>query len=231
MKERVVGMKREKKIEKKITGWSYMDLAITAFAGLGIELIYAFFLEPFLYGVSMQAWNSMQSILHWSLTCVTWGLMAWYVVRSGKKQLSFDIWEKGEKAKPWQWALILVIVAVCIVMNYRDWGGFKIMMEFQRKGIVLFSFQYLYYMFEIVLVLLIVMFGQKAGELWLQHKNIPWGGIVCGLTWGLAHAMTKGSLEMGLMGLLWGTLFGSAYLLTNRDCKKTYVIMLIMFVC
>lgn len=231
MKEMVLGKKREKKTEKKITGWSYMDLAITAFAGLGIEVLYAFFLEPFLYGASMQEWGVVQSICHWILTCATWGVMAWYVVRSGKKQLQFDIWEKGEKVKPWQWALVLVIVAVCIAIHYRDWGGLKIVMEFQKKGIVLFSFQYLYYMFETVLVLLIVVFGQKAMELWLQHKNIPWGGIVCGLTWGLAHAMTKGSLEMGLMGMLWGTLFGSAYLLTNRDYKKAYVVLFIMFVC
>ena len=230
MKEMTVGLKREKKAEKKITGWSYMDLAITAFAGLGLEVLYAFFLEPFLYGASMQEWGAVQNILHWILTCATWGLIAWYVVRSGKKQLQFDIWEKGEKVKPWQWAFVLVIVAVCIAINYRDWGGFQIVMEFQKKGIVLFSFQYLYYMVETVLVLLIVVFGQKAMELWLQHKNIPWGGIVCGLTWGLAHAMTKGSLEMGLMGMLWGTLFGSAYLLTNRDCKKAYIFMLIMFV-
>lgn len=219
----------KKKAEKKITGWSFMDLAITAFAGLGIEVLYAFLLEPFLYGAPMQEWGSTQSILHWIITCITWGLMAWYVVRSAKKQLGFDIFEKGKAMKRWQWGLVLVFVVACIMMNHRDWGGFKIVMEFQKKGIVLFSFQYLYYMMEIVLVLLIVVFGQKAMEMWFHHNNIPWGGMVCGLTWGLAHAMTKGSLETGFMGLLWGALFGGAYLLVNRDCKKAYVVLLIMF--
>lgn len=226
MKEKTAGIKPE----KKITGWSYMELALTAFAGLGIELLYAFWLEPLVYGVSMRDWADWQEILHWIITCITWGLMAWYVAGCAKKQYGFDLFEKGKKMKPWQWGLLLVDIAVCIAMNYRDWGGFKIAMEFRKKGPILFSFQYVYYMFETVLVLLIVVLGQKSVEMWFGHKNIPWGGIVCGLTWGLAHALSKGSLEMGLMGLLWGVLFGSAYLLTNRDCKKAYVVLLVMFV-
>ena len=229
MKEMTIGMKREKKAEKKITGWSYMDLAITAFGGLGLEALYAFLIEPFVYGVPMQEWENRHSILHWIITCITWGFIAWYVVRTAKKQYHFDLLEKDKEMKPWQWGLALLAVVLCVGINYMDWGGFKIVMEFQKKSLLMFSFQYVYYLFEAVLFLLIIIFGQKAMEMWFGHKNIPWGGIVCGLTWGLAHAFTKGSLEMGLMGILWGFMMGTAYLLTNRECKKAYVILFVMF--
>lgn len=59
--------------EKKL-GWNYFWLAMTAFGGLGLECLYAFLLEPMLYGASMQEWTTVQMILHWIITCVTWGL-------------------------------------------------------------------------------------------------------------------------------------------------------------
>lgn len=225
MKEKTTG----NKAEKKITGWSYMELALTAFAGLGIEVLYAFLIEPFLYGVPMQEWVAWQTILHWILTCITWGLVAWYIVRTTNKKYGFDILKKGEKMSVWQKGLAIFAIVFSITITYIDWNGFKVIGEFQRKGLLLFSFQYLYYMFETVLFMLIIIFGQKAFEVWFGHKNIPYGGIVCGLTWGLAHAFTKGDLTSGLMGILWGFMMGSAYLLTNRDSKKAYVILFFMF--
>lgn len=225
MKTKIIG----NKVEKKITGWNFMDLAITAFAGLGLEALYAFLIEPFIYGVPMQEWENWHSILHWSVTCITWGFIAWYVVRTAKKQYDFKLLKKGKEMKPWQWVLVGFVMVLAVAINYMDWGGFHIVMEFQKKGLLMFSFQYVYYLFETVLFLLIIVFGQKAMEVWLGHKNIPWGGIVCGLTWGLAHAFTKGSFEMGLMGILWGFIMGTAYLLTNRDSKKAYLILFVMF--
>lgn len=217
--------------EKKVTGWSYMELALTAFGGLGLEVIYAFVIEPFLYGASMQEWVTWEKILHWTVTCITWGLVAWYIARTAKKRYGFDILEKGKNMRLWQWGLAAFAVVLSITLNYMDWNGFKIVKEFQNKTLLLFSFQYLYYLVETVLFMLIIVFGQKACEVWFKHENIPYGGIVCGLTWGFAHAFTKGKLTLGLMGILWGFMMGSAYLLTNRDIKKAYIILFLMFAC
>ncbi|MBD5493561.1 MAG: hypothetical protein HDR12_04040, partial [Lachnospiraceae bacterium] len=44
-------MKENKeKIKDKITGWDYLSLGLCAFAGLGMEVLYAYLLEPVLYG-------------------------------------------------------------------------------------------------------------------------------------------------------------------------------------
>ena len=53
--------KRNKKIirenKAKITGMDYLGLALYAFGGLGMEVLYAFLLEPAIYGTQMQDWT------------------------------------------------------------------------------------------------------------------------------------------------------------------------------
>lgn len=222
--------KKTTKEMKKLTGMECITSAITAFGGLGLEMLIAYVIEPAVYGVQMQEFNTLQHILHWIITCAVWGAVAIWLVSDIKKRCGWDMMKKGEPMKPWQWA---VIVAGCICSMWivsMNWNGLKIIAEFKSRGALLFTFQYIYYAFETVLFMLIIVFGQKAFELWFKRTNIPYGGILCGLTWGLAHIFSKGSFTTGLWGLALGFLMGTAYLLTNRDIKKTYVVLFIMFV-
>lgn len=218
------------KIMNKKMGWNFLSLAVTAFGGLGIEMLYAFILEPVLFGAQMGSWSDGQSIMHWILTCVTWAAVGIWLVRSAKKNYSLDILSVHGKLQAWQWAAVLAMLAVSVIIQYLDWGGLKFVIEFQRLGAVLFLFQYLYYAFETLLYLMIIVFGQKACELWMGHDKIPYGGIVCGLTWGLGHILSKGGLLIGLHGLLWGILLGTAYLVVNKDIRKAWAVLFLMFV-
>lgn len=218
------------KIMNKKMGWNFLSLAVTAFGGLGIEMLYAFILEPVLFGAQMGSWSDGQSIMHWILTCVTWAAAGIWLVRSAKKNYSLDILSVHGKLQAWQWAAVLAMLAVSVIIQYLDWGGLKFVIEFQRLGAVLFLFQYLYYAFETLLFLMIIVFGQKACELWMGHDKIPYGGIVCGLTWGLGHILSKGGLLIGLHGLLWGILLGTAYLVVNKDIRKAWAVLFLMFV-
>lgn len=223
----------KKATDKKVRGWDYILLALTAFGGLGMEVLYAWILEPNLLGFSeqMSEWSVGQAIFHWILTCITWGLFAWYAISDAKKSFGFDIFEQKSKLKKWQWCAVAVCIVVAIASSYVSWDGFKIIEEFKNKGALLFTFQYIYYAFETVLFMLIIVFAQKAFETWFKNDKIPYGGIVCGLTWGLAHAFTKGSLLAGMEGIFFGFLLGTAYLFAGRDIKRTYVILFIMFAC
>ena len=52
-----VRKKNKKEIREdktKITGMDYLGLALYAFGGLGMEVLYAFLLEPAIYGTQMQ---------------------------------------------------------------------------------------------------------------------------------------------------------------------------------
>lgn len=215
---------------KKLTGMECFTSALTAFGGLGLEVLLANVIEPVIYGTGMNEFSTMQHILHWIITCAIWGAIAVWLVRDIKKRCGWDMMAEGTPMKPWQWAVIVAGCVCAVWIVSMNWDGLKFIEEFKRRGALLFTFQYIYYAFETLLFMLIIVFGQKACELWFKKEVVPYGGIICGLTWGLAHIFTKGSLSTGLWGLVLGFLMGAAYLLTNRDIKKTYVVLFIMFV-
>ena len=129
----------------------------------------------------------------------------------------------------WQWGVIAVLVVISLILSYISWDGSKVVKEFYANGSVRFVFQYIYYVFEVVLVTLILVFGQKAFEKWFHVNNIPYGGIIVAITWGIGHFFTKDFLT-GILCMISGLAFGSVYLLVNRDIRKTYPILWIMFV-
>lgn len=210
-------------------GWDFLGLALTAFGGLGMEAVYAFFLEPLLYGAPMEEWSAGQNIAHWILTCITWEIVGVWILRSSRRECGFDLLGRAGKMRLWQWSLAALCVVLSAAMQYHAWGGLKFVREFHNLGALLFTFQYIYYAFETMLFMLIIVFGQRACEAWFGGGRIPYGGIVCGLTWGAAHIFTKGSLVVGLGSILSGFLFGSAYLLVNRDIRKAWIVMFLMF--
>lgn len=216
-------------MDKKVTGWDYFSLGMLAFGGLGLEALYAYVLEPILYKVQMQDWNTIQTITHWIITCITWGIISYLLILTSKKKYRFDLFQETDKMAKRQWVSVIFCVGLALVASYIDWEGFKVIKEFQSRGLLLFVFQYIYYAFETVLFMLIIIFAQKAFEVWFKNKSIPYGGVICGITWGLAHAFTKGSIWIGLQGIVLGFLLGVTYLLVNRDIKKTYIVLFIMF--
>lgn len=214
---------------KKATGLDFLVLALLAFGGIGLEVIYAFVLEPILYGAQLGEWNTWQNIVHWTVTSASWGGVAYLLVRNAKQKYDFDIFKKGDKLKLWQWLFIVLFVVLSLIISYIDWNGFKVVKEFVYNGWLKFIFQYLYYIFETVLVTLILIFAQKAFEKWFHKEDIPYGGIILALTWGIGHFFTK-DIITGILCMISGFAFGSVYLLANRDIRKTFPIVLVMFV-
>lgn len=213
-----------------VTGMNYFNLASYAFLGLGMEVLYAFVLEPMIYKATMQEWTVSQSILHWIITCITWGAFGYYIVTAAKKKYHFDIFETKGKIKLWQWAATILCILLVLISTYITWDGSKVLKEFTANGMPKFIFQYIYYFFETMLFMLIIVFGQKACEMWFKKANFPYGGIIVALTWGLAHWGTKGSFLTGIFTALCGFFFGAVYLLLNRNIKWTYVALCVMFI-
>lgn len=223
-------MKNNLKSIFKSESYQYFEYAMLAFAGLGLEVLYAFWLEPLIYGHSMKEFTTAECIIHWTVTILTWLLVAYLIVKSAKRNLGFQL--KGTDSK---WTLVgiiasCILIGLMLVINYIDVGGLKIIHEFHKLGILKFIFQHLYYLAEVVLFTLIIVFGQHSLEQLFRKKNVPYGGIIVGLTWGLAHWFTKGSIWIGLEGLVLGFLFGAIYLFLGRDFKKTYIVLALTFV-
>ena len=214
---------------KSVSGFDYLCLALYAFAGVGLEVVLAFWIEPVLYGEPMSEWSVLQNILHWIMTCILWGLSAVLIVKYAKKKYGFDLFQRGEKVKVWQWLLVAVFMILSLMVSYMNWNGSKVLKEFQANGLLKFIFQYIYYVFETALITLILVFGQMALEKWFHKENFPYGGIILAVTWGIGHFFTKDILT-GIVCMISGFAFGSVYLLVNRDIRKAFPILLAMFI-
>lgn len=215
---------------KKEKGLDFLFLALFAFAGVAFELLVVF-LESLIYpSVDFKNFSILQSALHWIITCIGWATIAYILVRVSKNKYNFDLFVPREKMQAWQWLVVVLGMALSTYMSYVSWGGFKIVREFQNSGAFKFVLQYIYYAFETVMFTLIIVFGQKAFELWFKNATIPYGGILASLTWGLGHILSKGDIITGILSAILGFLFGAIYLVVNKDIRKTYIILFLMFV-
>lgn len=229
--------KAERKTNRFMEGLSFLGYGLEVFGVIGFELLWGFLIEPKLYNRGINDFTTWQMICHWVVTCTAWGLGGYMVVKECAKKKNVDLLENikstklfSKDMKVWQWVLIFIGTVLCLISTWIDWNGSKVVAEFKSRGPILFPFQYIYYLFEVSLVLLIIVFGQMAFEKWFNNNKIPFGGIVVALTWGLGHWLSKGSLGAGLYTAVGGFVFGSAYLLTNRNVKLTYILLCIMFI-
>ena len=213
---------------KKVIGFDYLWLALYAVAGFCFELLVVFIEQAI--GININNGTKLQMIIHWTITIIAWVVIGLFIIKIGKKTTNFDIWQETQKKmKLWQIVAIVLCFVINIVVKYIDWNGFKVIQEFQARGTLLFIFQYMYYIVEGFLISLIIVYGQKACETWFKKENIPYGGIILGLTWGLGHILSKGSITIGLLSVVAGILFGAVYLLVNRDYKKAFPIITLLF--
>ena len=107
-----------KTAEAKTAGvWDYFSLGLTAFGGLGMEVVYAYFLEPFVYGAPMQEWTPVQTIIHWICICITWGIFGIWLLRECKEKYNIDLWASSRPMKAWQIAAVFlfIITAVAVI--------------------------------------------------------------------------------------------------------------------
>ena len=152
-------MKNNLKSIFKSESYQYFEYAMLAFAGLGLEVLYAFWLEPLIYGHSMKEFTTAECIIHWTVTILTWLLVAYLIVKSAKRNLGFQL--KGTDSK---WTLVgiiasCILIGLMLVINYIDVGGLKIIHEFHKLGILKFIFQHLFQKLKKIHFLIYQMVG------------------------------------------------------------------------
>lgn len=211
-------------------GYNFLELSLYAFGGLGIEALLAFLIEPLIFNKSLNDFSVTETILHWVITCIIWGGLSYILIRKAKKSYDFNIFSYKDSIRLLNWIICLGLLATTIVISFVGWNGSKVVKEFVNLGLLKFTFQYIYYFFETILFVLIIVFAQKAGETWFNKKSIPWGGIFVALTWGLAHIFTKGDLMAGVYTLIVGLIYGITYLVSKKNLYIAFPLILLMFI-
>ena len=181
--------------------------------------------------------NITATIIHRIGTYIVWVAGIIVMVHFAKK-MEHNVFDDVGKPKLLNWVVVGFLVVISVVVGYISWGfRFKPFVEFASHirrygdfGLLLFIGQYIYYLLEVMLFLGIIIFGQKYGELLFKKDNIPWGGFVCGLTWGLGHIFTQNSLLVGILLFFLSISYGIVYLQLKKNVLFSYIVVWVMFV-
>lgn len=204
----------------KQTTLDYIGNALYAFGGLGLEVVWMM-METSFYGEGISTWTSIQHIVHWLVTCILWGVIGILLVR--KLPVNHEPISKK------QIGCAMICVTISIVFTTITNGGLKPLLEYHKLGLLLFVVQSIYYVFESLLIVLIIAHSTCAVQsLQKRFRYLPFGGIALALTWGLIHILTQGIMT-GMYAAVLSLLFGMVYLLLNKNFKLAYIAIAFMF--
>jgi hypothetical protein len=220
---------------EKTNKFAFLGLAFLPFGLLALELL-VMMVESLFYG-TMNIWTNVRSIIiHWICTIILW-CIGLFVLNVFSRKVGYNIFEYKNRLKIINWIIIGAIIIITAIGSYIVWEmRFKPFVEFNNfikkygdMGIMVFVFQYIYYIVESILFLAIVVFAQEFGERTFKNKIIPWGGIMCGLTWGLGHIITQ-DLFTGIYSLMVSIFYGVIYIQSKKNVKYAYIIIAAMFI-
>jgi hypothetical protein len=191
--------------------------ALIAFAvGIGGEFALAIALLPFVQGEDPAPWLL---VALWTAGILTKAVVPVLIHRDRE---SWRRYVGSLSLSTWLYAVagILALTLGNRLLEARSFPGilreFHAMMRMADNslplGLSMLSMQLLYYAAEGVLMVYIVAKGSEAVVAW--RPSCPaWlsglgGGLLLGLTWGLPHILSKGSLYVGLVGVLQSLLYG-----------------------
>ena len=216
-------------IVKKI---NFLNLALISFLVLGMELL-IIAVETTIYGISINEYTYTMGCMHLVYTIIVWGFLICALINYSRKKCFYDIFKEKSMPSIKRILTVLVILIVMIIWKYIDWSGIKIIKEFEHNGLLKGILQHLYYFCETGLVTLIIVFGQKYGEIKFKNNkkmyNFPYGALLLAVTWGLAHILTKDIL-CGIESIIFSIFFGVTYLLLRKNTKLSYLFITLMFI-
>ncbi|VYU46172.1 hypothetical protein [Clostridium tertium] len=217
-------------MSKGETWTNYLILSLVTFLFFMLELFSIFVIEKMILNVSINNYTETQMGIHSLLTSGLWAVAIIIILFFSYKKYNFPK-KSYEKIYKRNWMIVFIALALCKVITFIDYGTLKVIGEFEEKGIFRFSAQYIYYFFEIGLVLLIIMYGQKAIEVLLKRKSeVPFGGIILALTWGAFHFVSRGKgIEVwnGVSCMIFSILSGIIYLNVKRKIPYSYLLIAI----
>lgn len=210
----------------------YFYLSIFCFIVLAsLELFSLGVIEPFLFGYYYSDYTIFQKGLHSLITSLLWAISIMGIIRYRSKLDSEIRTKENEDVTNLGFFIFICLLFFCKVITYIDWGTLKIIGEIRTKeNLYLVITQYIYYIFEVALVSMIIIYAQKSIDSSPNlscPKLFPFGGLVLSLTWGAFHFISNGiDLWNGISCMLFSLLAGMAYQITKQNEK--YLLCFVM---
>ncbi|WP_028043905.1 hypothetical protein [Candidatus Stoquefichus massiliensis] len=210
----------------------YLIMAIISFFAFMLEYFSIFVIEKMILHVDIWNYTANQRSLHCLIMVVLWGIVIVSLLTYTYHQYHFPHQNEQLKRMSYQdYMIIGLCLILCKVMTFIDWHTLKVIGELQGKSLYQFFAQYMYYIFEVGLVCLIIIYGQKAIETLLKKETeIPFGGFLLAFTWGVFHFVSRGQgIEIwnGISCMFFSVLSGIMYLKVKRKIGWSYILIAI----
>lgn len=215
----------------------FFYLGLLCFLALGSEML-VIVIDHTLWGDLMtNSWSKdpwFIIITHWLITISIWGISAFGIFSAVQKKTQLENVLSLKRPADYLKKLSIAIGIMLLLTAVEpliEGSSFSLIPQFLREtskfvnyhglglGLIIGSVQIIYYIVEAVLVLLLLVTMQRAGELCFNTNLIPFGGIALMFTWGLAH------LTKGLPAVLWLAVFTiSAGMIFTKNKKSIWII-------
>ena len=219
-------------MDREVKWTKYLWLSLLSFGAFMLEYFSIFVIESILLHTDIWNYTANSKSVHCIIMAFMWSVVIAMLLLFSHKYLHFPTREnKEEKLCLKNWIITFVCLIGCKILTFIDWHTLKVVGELQGKNIYQFCAQYLYYVVEVMLVVLIIIYGQKAIEVLLKKESpIPFGGIILAVTWGAFHFVSRGvGLEIwnGISTMIFSVLSGVMYLRLNKKCLYSYLFIAI----
>lgn len=208
------------------SAFDFLSLGLYAFCALEIEFIMLYLIEPFLFPSLTDM--TLYCCLHWGLCALFGAIAAVALLWVAKKHYQFSLLDAREN--PPRKAVVAAVV-LCLLgtgYNYLGCGDLLLVYKLRHLNAPEFVFQYLWLFCQAALFLLLIAFGQKAGEMKRGDRIMPWGGFLTGALWGLFQLLIRQDLLLGILSCVMGVLYGLVYLLVRKNMRWAYPMMVVM---
>ncbi len=223
-----LGFHKVKIMAREVKWTKYLWLSLLLFGAFMLEYFSIFVIEFMILHVDIWNYTANQRSVHCMIMVFIWAVVIVMALFFSQKYYHFPSRENKEDHPSLKnWVITFACLICCKILTFIDWHTLKVFGEVQGKNAYQFCAQYLYYLFEVMLVTLIIMYGQKAIETLLKKESpIPFGGIILAVTWGAFHFVSRGvGLEIwnGISTMIFSVLSGVMYLRLNRKCLYSYL--------
>ena len=188
--------------------------------------------EKFIYGKKYNEFSITESVTHWIIVCVLWGIVGLVLFYIAARVHSYNFMKKEYKPSERGVIIAIMLLSSSIGVKYLLLDGWQMAVDFRQQGWLQFIFLYIYYLFEAVLLLFGAAFFQEGCErlVKFESSHIPWGGAILALTWGLLRFFTTGDIKMALFYTAVAFFIGCAHLAAKKNMYISYLFAAVLII-
>ena len=170
-------------------------------------------------------------ILAFGIGLIIWAIGAFWILNKLKKQNEDNLLYANTSWNSGDWLILFFVISSSIsiaVSNYLYVELRPLLFREYFSGYFLYTIRnLLYYPLEVLLMLELLIYAQRTGEVLTKRAGVPWGALALFFLWGLPHLVH--GFEDGMVSALKAFVYAIPFYASGKKIKISYVSMLILW--